>query len=224
MKINCHDTHPYLTKRVYTPRLFLLFSTCPDALPIRLYVHSVVFSPSLLLIFCHSGHQHRVNLFQKPKYFFNIPNLQETVTLCPVQFRVKQISFLITSLRGTQQLSSIGISTTQLHFLLLRSPQSLYSHRPNATAYIYTLHTHFCSVADRVPVSVSKNNKTEREREREGKKQMSQSDKAAECKQQDMNYATRIQLQQVCEKTKEAIDTGTLALAKLTGCDFRLCP
>lgn len=38
---------------------------------------------------------------------------------------------------------------------------------------------------------------------------MSQSDKAAECKQQDMNYATRIQLQQVCEKTKEAIDTGT---------------
>lgn len=52
---------------------------------------------------------------------------------------------------------------------------------------------------------------------------MSQSDKAAKCKQQDMNYATRIQLQQVCEKTKEAIDTGTLALAKLTGCDFILC-
>lgn len=173
MKINCHDTHPYLTKRVYTPRLFLLFSTCPDAHPIRLYVHSVVFSPSLLLIFCPSGHRHRVNLFQKPKFFFNIPNLQETVTLCPVQFRVKQISFLITPLRGTQQLSSRGISTTQLHFLLaaiLRSPQSLYSHRPNAMAYIYTLHTHFCSVADRVPVSVSKNNKTEREREREGEK------------------------------------------------------
>lgn len=88
-------------------------------------------------------------------------------------------------------------------------------------AYIYKQHTHFCCVADRVPASVSKNNKTEREREREGaKKQTSQSDKAAECKQQDMNYATRIQLQQVCEKTKEAIDTGTSALAKLTGCDF----
>lgn len=150
MKISCHDTHPYLTKRVYTPRLFLLFSTCPDAHPIRLYVHSVVFPPSLLLICWPSGHQHRVNLFQEPKCFFNIPNLQETVTLCPVQFRVKQISFLITPLRGTQQLSSIGISTTQLHFLLaliLRCPQSLYSHRPNAMAYIYTLHTHtllFC--------------------------------------------------------------------------------
>lgn len=70
---------------------------------------------------------------------------------------------------------------------------------------IYALHTHFCSVAERVPVSVSKKNKTERERGREGKKQMSHSDKMTKCKQQDMNYATRIQLQQVCEKTKEAI-------------------
>lgn len=57
---------------------------------------------------------------------------------------------------------------------------------------------------------------------RGGQKTNVQSDKAVECKQQDMNYATRIQLQQVCEKTEEAIDTGTLALAKLRGCDFTL--
>lgn len=76
-------------------------------------------------------------------------------------------------------------------------------------AYIYKLHTHthFSCVADRVPASVSKNNKTERERERQGKKnQVSQSDRTAECKQQDMNYATRIQLQQVCEKNKGSGD------------------
>lgn len=58
------------------------------------YVHSVVFSPSLLIIFSPSGHHDRVNPFQKPQCFLNIPNLQETVTLYPIQFRVKQICFL----------------------------------------------------------------------------------------------------------------------------------
>lgn len=43
---NSNETHPYLTKCVYTPGLFLLFSTCPDAHPIKPCVH-----PGYLLVF-----------------------------------------------------------------------------------------------------------------------------------------------------------------------------
>lgn len=54
-----------------------------------------------------------------------------------------------------------------------------------------------------------KNNKTGR------KKHASQSDKTPNCEQQDMNYATRIQLKEAFAKQKEDADTGTLTVSNV---------